>query len=38
MEACGIDVFKTAQEQGMPIKVLTSRTEEREFYALILVE
>jgi predicted metal-binding protein len=38
MEACGIDVFKTAQEQGMPIKVLTSRTEEREFYALILIE
>ncbi len=38
MEACGIDVFKTAQEAGMAIKVLTSRDEEREFYALVLME
>jgi hypothetical protein len=28
-EACGIDVFKTAREQGLPLKVLRSKTEPR---------
>jgi predicted metal-binding protein len=38
MESCGIDVFKTAREQGLPIKVLKSKNEERQSYGLLLVE
>jgi predicted metal-binding protein len=38
MEACGIDVFKTARDNGFHIKVLTSPEEERNSYGLILVE
>jgi len=38
MEGCGIDVFKTAREQGLPINVLKNRQEERDAYGLILIE
>ncbi|MGQ9509782.1 MAG: DUF2284 domain-containing protein [Thermodesulfobacteriota bacterium] len=38
MEACGIDVFKTARDNGFPIKVIRSHEEERNFYGVILVE
>ncbi len=38
MEACGIDVFQTAREQGLPIRVLTDFSNERHSYGLVLVE
>jgi predicted metal-binding protein len=38
MEGCGIDVFKTAREQGLPIQVVRNRQEERNIYGLLLVE
>lgn len=38
MEACGIDVFATAREYGFAIHVVKDRTDERNFYALVLVE
>jgi predicted metal-binding protein len=38
MEACGIDVFKTVRDSGLPIEVLRTRDEERNFYGMILVE
>lgn len=38
MEACGIDVFKTARDNGFPIYVIRSQEEERNFYGVILVE
>lgn len=38
MEGCGIDVFKTAREQGLPINVLKNHKEERNAYGLILIE
>ncbi|MDP2724856.1 MAG: DUF2284 domain-containing protein, partial [Syntrophales bacterium] len=38
MEACGIDVFKTAREHGLPIKTLRDHSEEIDTYGLILVE
>jgi len=38
MEACGIDVFKTARDNGFPIEVVRTRDEERNMFGLILVE
>jgi predicted metal-binding protein len=38
MEACGIDVFKTARDNGFPIEVVKTREEERNIFGLILVE
>ena len=38
MEACGIDVFKTAQDNGFPIEVVKTHEEERNIFGLILVE
>ena len=38
MEACGIDVFKTARDNGFHIEVLKSLDDERDVYGLILVE
>jgi predicted metal-binding protein len=38
MEACGIDVFKTARDNGFPIEVVRTHEEERNSYGLILVE
>jgi predicted metal-binding protein len=38
MEACGIDVFKTARSNGFPIEVVRTHEEERNIFGLILVE
>jgi len=38
MEACGIDVFKTARDNGFPIEVLRTHDEERNIYGVILLE
>jgi predicted metal-binding protein len=38
MEACGIDVFKTARDNGFPIEVVRTRDQERNIFGLILVE
>jgi predicted metal-binding protein len=38
MEACGIDVFKTAREHGLPISVLRDRKDARHSYGIVLVE
>ena len=38
MEACGIDVFKTAREHKLPIEVVKTRKHEREVFGLILVD
>jgi predicted metal-binding protein len=38
MEACGIDVFKTARDNGFSIEVVRTREEERNIFGLILVE
>ena len=38
MEACGIDVFKTARDNGFPIEVVRTHEAERNLYGVILVE
>jgi len=38
MEACGIDVFKTARNNGFSIEVVRTHEEERNIYGVILVE
>jgi hypothetical protein len=38
MEACGIDVFKTARDNGFPIDVVRSLEETRNVYGVVLVE
>jgi predicted metal-binding protein len=38
MEGCGIDVFRTAREHGLPIKVVIDHSQDRDTYGLILVE
>jgi len=38
MEACGIDVFKTARDHGFPIEVVRTREEDRNVYGVILAE
>lgn len=38
MEACGIDVYATARGNGLPINVVKTRADERDFYALVLVK
>jgi predicted metal-binding protein len=38
MESCGIDVFRTARENNLPIHTLRARGDERNIYGLVLVE
>lgn len=38
MEACGIDVYKTAIDNGFPIKVLRTKDDPENCYGLILIE
>ena len=38
MEACGIDVFKTARDNGFPIEVVRTHDQERNHFGLVLVE
>ncbi len=38
MEACGVDVFKTARGNGFPIQVVRTPEEEQNIFGLILVD
>jgi predicted metal-binding protein len=38
MEACGVDVYKTARDNGFPINVVQTHKEERNHFGLVLVE
>ena len=38
MEACGIDVYQTARNNGMPIEVVTRSTSRQNYYGLLLLE
>lgn len=38
MEACGIDVYQTAWNNGLPIRTLRERTETQNYYYLMLVD
>lgn len=38
MEACGIDVYATARAHGLPIEVVTSRSQCANYYGLLLLE
>ena len=38
MEACGIDVFQTARNNGFPIEVVKNRTCEQNYYGVVLIE
>jgi predicted metal-binding protein len=38
MEACGIDVFKTARDNGFRIEVVRTHDQERNIFGLVLVE
>jgi predicted metal-binding protein len=35
MEACGIDVFQTARNNGFPIETLREKTETQNLYSLL---
>ena len=38
MEACGIDVYQTARNNGLPIEVVTRPTSRQNYYGLLLLE
>jgi hypothetical protein len=38
MEACGIDVFKTARDNGFPIEVVRTHDDEMNLFGLVLVD
>ena len=38
MEACGIDVFQTARNNGVPIEVVKNRTCEQNYSGVVLIE
>jgi len=38
MEACGIDVFTTARNNGYPIEVVVDENSEQNYYGLLLIE
>ena len=38
MEACGIDVYQTARNHGLPVKSLRTKNELGNYYFLVLVE
>ncbi|HEY3277494.1 MAG TPA: DUF2284 domain-containing protein [Syntrophorhabdaceae bacterium] len=38
MESCGIDVFRTARENGFPIQTVRVKGDEKNLYGLLLVE
>ena len=38
MEACGIDVFQTARNNGFPIEVVRNNTCEQNYYGVVLME
>lgn len=38
MEACGIDVFKSARNNGYPIEVVKNENCEQNYYSIVLIE
>jgi predicted metal-binding protein len=38
MEACGIDVYRTARAAGFPIEVVRTHADEQNYYGLLLLE
>jgi predicted metal-binding protein len=38
MEACGIDVFQTARNNGLPIDVAKRTSSEQNYYGVVLIE
>ncbi len=38
LQALGIDVYSTVKKQGLPIKVLKTRDEKKNYYALVMIE
>jgi len=38
MEACGIDVFRTARDNGLPVEVARNRSSEQNYYGVVLFE
>jgi hypothetical protein len=38
MEACGVDVYKTARDNGFSIRVVRTPEEEQNIFGLILVD
>lgn len=38
MEACGIDVFQTVHDHGMPLRTVRTQDETRNIYCLLLVD
>jgi hypothetical protein len=38
MEACGIDVYRTARNNGYPIEVVTDCACAQNYYGLVLLE
>lgn len=38
MEACGLDVFQTVKNNGLPIEVVKDQTCEQNYYGLVLIE
>jgi predicted metal-binding protein len=38
LEACGVDVFTTVQNNGFPIRVLTSTDQTPDYYSIVLLE
>lgn len=38
MEACGIDVFSTARNNGFPIEVVHAESDEKHFYGVVLID
>lgn len=38
MEACGIDVFQTARNHGLPIETLREKSETQNLYSVLLVD
>ena len=38
MEACGIDVFQTARNNGFPIEVVRNQSSAQNYYGVVLIE
>jgi len=38
MEACGIDAFQTARNNGFPIEVAKSKSSAQNHYGVVLIE
>jgi predicted metal-binding protein len=38
MESCGIDVFQTVRNNGLPIEVVKNHNCEQNYYGIVLIE